>query len=124
MAIRTEDLELDRADALVLRFPTELARARAARARREAARRRAWLGAVAAVVVAAAVVTGGGAPAASGRVARGPGAVVLAPGDTLWDVAERHAPAGEDPRAFVDELVRLNDLDGAPRAGVRLRLPR
>ncbi|HEX2050406.1 MAG TPA: LysM domain-containing protein [Actinomycetota bacterium] len=124
MAIRTQDLELERADAVVVRFPTELARARAARARRVAARRRGWLAIAAAVVVAAGVATGARAPATPATPSAGPRAVVVAPGDTLWDVAERHAPAGTDPRAFVDELVELNALDGAPAAGVRLRLPR
>lgn len=36
---------------------------------------------------------------------------VVAAGETLWDVAEA-VGAGADTRAVVDELMRLNDLDG------------
>lgn len=56
-----------------------------------------------------------------GRAA--PTAVTLAPGDTLWEVAARYAPPAIDPRAYVDELIALNRLQGAPLAGQRIRLP-
>jgi len=36
------------------------------------------------------------------------GHVVLQPGETLWDVAVRSAPAGVDPRQQLDVLRRLN----------------
>jgi hypothetical protein len=36
------------------------------------------------------------------------GHVVLQPGETLWDVAVRSAPAGVDPRRQLDTLRRLN----------------
>jgi hypothetical protein len=51
-------------------------------------------------------------------------AVVVAPGDTLWDLAQRHAP-DRDPREFVAEVYRINDLpeSGLVRAGDRLLLP-
>jgi hypothetical protein len=51
--------------------------------------------------------------------------VVVEPGQTLWDLADRYAPEGMDLRAYVDAVVGLNDLDGrAPFAGERLRLPK
>lgn len=37
--------------------------------------------------------------------------VVVRPGDTLWSIARSTAPA-RDPRSTVDELRRLNHLDG------------
>jgi len=36
------------------------------------------------------------------------GHVVLQPGETLWDIAVRSAPAGVDPRRQLDTLRRLN----------------
>jgi len=36
------------------------------------------------------------------------GHVVLQPGETLWDVAIRSAPAGVDPRRQLDDLRRVN----------------
>lgn len=48
---------------------------------------------------------------------------VVQPGETLWTIARRVAPAA-DPRATVDRLVRLNDLGARPIvAGQRLVLP-
>ena len=38
--------------------------------------------------------------------------VAVAPGDSLWSIAERVAP-NRDPRAEVAQLQRLNHLDGA-----------
>lgn len=43
--------------------------------------------------------------------------VVVAPGDTLWEIAVATAPAGIDPRAHLRELMALNgftDSDVAP----------
>ncbi len=37
--------------------------------------------------------------------------VAVAPGDSLWSIAERVAP-NRDPRAEVAQLQRLNHLDG------------
>ena len=36
------------------------------------------------------------------------GHVVLQPGETLWDVAVRSAPAGVDPRRQLDDIRRVN----------------
>ncbi len=41
------------------------------------------------------------------------GHVVLAPGETLWDVAVRTAAPGVDPRAQLRDVILLNDLDPA-----------
>jgi nucleoid-associated protein YgaU len=38
---------------------------------------------------------------------------VVKAGDTLWSIAEGHAP-GEDPRVVVHQIAELNDLDGGP----------
>lgn len=47
----------------------------------------------------------------------------VAPGDTLWAVAQRIAP-GQDPRPVVDQIRRLNDLSGGSlQAGQQLLLP-
>jgi LysM domain len=48
---------------------------------------------------------------------------VVAPGETLWQVAERVAP-GEDPRDVVLRIVETNGLTGANvEAGTRLVVP-
>ena len=48
---------------------------------------------------------------------------VVQAGETLWGLAKVHAP-GEDPRRFVFEVQRLNDLDGVViQPGVTLLLP-
>jgi len=39
--------------------------------------------------------------------------VVVAPGDTVWSVAARHAPRGVDVQTFVAEVVRANAVDPA-----------
>jgi LysM repeat protein len=50
-------------------------------------------------------------------------AVVVAPGDTLWGIAEAHY-AG-DPRPHVEEILRLNHLSSAQLIpGQSLRIPR
>lgn len=53
-----------------------------------------------------------------------PPAVTLAHGETLWELAVRYAPSDIDRRAYVDELVALNRLEGPPLAGQRIHLPR
>jgi hypothetical protein len=40
-----------------------------------------------------------------------PEVAVVRPGDTLWSVAERHAPS-DDPHGVIEEIRRLNDLTG------------
>lgn len=48
---------------------------------------------------------------------------VVAPGDTLWSIAQRVAP-GTDPRRTVVQLQRLNNLDGAAvSVGQVLQIP-
>lgn len=37
--------------------------------------------------------------------------VVLGPGETLWDLAERYAPADRDLVDWADEIARLNRVD-------------
>jgi hypothetical protein len=56
--------------------------------------------------------------------AKAPKAITLAPGQTLWDVAERYAAPGQDLRAYVDSLVELNRVEGVPQIDQRIRLPR
>ncbi len=38
---------------------------------------------------------------------------VVRTGDTLWSIAERHAP-GEDPRVVIHEIAQLNHLGDEP----------
>ena len=60
------------------------------------------------------------------RVAQGGAAaatVVVEPGDTLWAIAAERYP-GDDTRARVDEIERLNNLSSPViEAGETLRLP-
>ena len=50
--------------------------------------------------------------------------VVVAPGETLWDLARRYGPRQGDPRALVFAIKRLNGLtDGRVDAGMALRVP-
>jgi hypothetical protein len=64
--------------------------------------------------------------APEGRAAdppKAPVVTVVRPGDTLWSIAERHAP-DRDRHATVDEIRRLNRLDGyGLDVGQRLVLP-
>jgi hypothetical protein len=54
--------------------------------------------------------------------ATAPAEVVVAPGETLWSIAERVAP-DRDPRIVVDQIRRINDLpSGDVQAGQTLRL--
>jgi len=81
-------------------------------------RRRIAVATAAAAVVAAAVLS---VTALVGSVVAGPSAsevighVVLQPGDTLWDVAVRSAPAGVDPRRQLDDIRRLNAFGSGPQ---------
>ena len=46
------------------------------------------------------------------------------PGDTLWHIAEEHAPAGQDVRSAIATIERINDLDGGVlQAGQVLAIP-
>lgn len=49
--------------------------------------------------------------------------VVVAPGDTLWQIARAHAP-DRDPRSVVDDVVALNDLRSTGvQVGAQLLVP-
>jgi hypothetical protein len=51
--------------------------------------------------------------------------VVVAPGETVWDIAAEYTPAGAHPQAYVAQVLRYNDLDAsAVLPGTVLRLPR
>jgi hypothetical protein len=81
--------------------------------RPRSASRRAALVRAASTIVAVALVVGFAAAASSALLDRADapavaGHVVLQPGETLWDVAVRSAPAGVDPRRQLDVLRRLN----------------
>lgn len=53
-----------------------------------------------------------------------PRTITVAPGETLWGVAERIAPHA-DPRLVVTQIQRLNHLPGAQLlAGMQLVVPR
>ncbi|QKJ19790.1 LysM peptidoglycan-binding domain-containing protein [Microbacterium hominis] len=84
------------------------------------------LAALPAVAVLCAVVLGGGAALASRDAGAPVGSfetVIVESGDTLWAIAQQVAPAA-DPRDVVDDLVRLNALDGVSlQAGQRLAIP-
>jgi Tfp pilus assembly protein FimV len=136
MALRREDLnpqtsgwsparEAFGAEGSVVQFPTIAVRRRIARRRRVViARRRAALAASLVILTGGFLLAGGpGASAPASRIGA-PKAVVVQAGDTLWSISSRYAPDGIDPRAYVDALEQLNHLDGAPVAGMRLKLPR
>lgn len=124
MAIREEELFVGR-DAVVLRFPTRRVRSGAAGRARMQARRRRTATVVAALVLIAvfllATGPGGSAPASAPGTPR---AVTVRHGDTLWSLAEAHAPDGVDLRAYVDLLEDLNGLDEGVAVGMRIKLPR
>ena len=51
--------------------------------------------------------------------------VVVAPGETVWDIAAEYTPPGAHPQAYVAEVLRYNDLTAsAVLPGTVLRLPR
>lgn len=77
------------------------------------------------IALSIALVSGGAAIAGSdtGAPAGSFQTVTVAPGDSLWSIAERIAPAA-DPRDVVDAIARLNALDGgAIVAGQSLAIP-
>jgi Tfp pilus assembly protein FimV len=82
------------------------------------------------VLILAAVLTVIGVAAGTRAAAEGPEpagprpSIVVQPGDTLWNIASRHAP-GVDRRATMDEIRRINHLDGSTvEVGQKLILPR
>jgi hypothetical protein len=68
------------------------------------------------------LATGSGGSAVASRQGS-PGAVVVGPGQTLWELAERHAQPNVDRRAYVDAIIDLNGIEGAVQAGEHLKLP-
>ncbi len=124
MAIRQEEL-YPAQQAVLYRFPPgRAAAARARRKRMEVRRRRAAAAALLLVLICAFLLATGPGGSAPASRADAPRAVVLRQGDTLWGLAERYAPAGVDLRAYVDAVEELNELEGGPAAGMRLRLPK
>ena len=118
MALRREELQT-RGEASVYAFPSARVRARA---KAQIRRRRTGLALVGLSVIAMTLIGGGTAPASKSSAPR---AVVVRPGQTLWDLADRYAPEGVDPRAYVDAVVQINHLEGRPpAAGERIRLPK
>lgn len=79
------------------------------------------------VAVAAGAVTAARAALASPPAPAGPAlevAVVVAPGDTLWDFAGRYAPADVDRAGWVARVADRNGVDaGALRPGTSLLVP-
>lgn len=84
------------------------------------------LAALPAAVALSLVVFGGGSALASRDTGAPSGSfatLTVAPGDSLWSIAEQVAP-GADPRDVVDAIVRLNALDGVTlSAGQQLSIP-
>lgn len=117
MAVRKEDLI--EGSAVVYAFPP--IRARRAR-RQEILRRRLALTAVGVVVAAAGLFATGPNGVAPAR-AQGPRAVRVEAGETLWMLAERHAPPGTDTRAYLDAILELNGVSALVEPGTRIRLP-
>lgn len=107
---------------------TRAVAARATRLRLTARGRRvlALIAALPAVLALAFAVMSGGSALASRDDGAPAGAfttITVAPGDSLWSIAEEVAPS-DDPRDVVDEIVRLNALDSAAVwAGQRLSIP-
>ena len=121
MAVRRE--EFDGRGAVVYRFPaTAAARARRAR-RREVLRHRLLVLAIVTVAVVAFLLATGPRGRAPASRSRAPASVVVRPGDSAWDIADRYAPEGVDTRAYVDALYEINGLEGTLPAGARIRLP-
>lgn len=124
MAIRQEEL-YPAQQAVLYRFPPQRAAAvRARRRRMEVRRHRAAVAGVLLVMVCAFMLATGPSGSAPASRSDAPRAVTIRSGDTLWGLAERYAPAGVDPRAYVDLLEDTNDLSGGLVAGMRLRLPK
>ncbi len=117
MAVRREDL-IERS-AVVYSFPP--IRARRAR-RREILRRRLALTAIGVVVAGAGLFATGPDGVSTART-QGPRVVQVEAGETLWVLAERHAPAGTDTRAYLDAILELNGISVLVEPGTRIRLP-
>jgi hypothetical protein len=124
MSARAQSFETDFDQGVVLPFPTSPIRRRAAARRRAVALRRAGVASTLAATCVLALMGSGGGTAQASHPSTAPRAVVLRSGRTVWDLADRYAPASSDPRAYVARVLALNHLSAPPSAGVRLRLPR
>jgi hypothetical protein len=122
MAIRQEQLSHDD-EAVLLRFARAPVRSRPRRAGMLARRRLTFSVALCllALLTWALFLSPGGPPTTSRSGA--PSVVVLSSGETLWDLAERFAAPGGDPRAYVDALAELNHGPDRAQPGARIRLP-
>jgi hypothetical protein len=126
MAVRCEEMQevtVEAAPGRVVRFPSERVRARARSQRRAEIRRRRLTLALFPVLVFGFILASGPGGTSVASRSGAPESVVLEAGDTVWDLASRYAPESVDPRAYVDTVLELNDVSGAPAAGARLRLP-
>lgn len=119
MAIRREDLVVERS-AVVYRFPPVQARRRR---RAEIRRRRLALASVGLVVAAAGLFATGPSGSVSAAQRATPRAVTVQAGDTLWGLAERHAPVDMDTRAYLDSIMEQNGIGAVVEPGTRIRLP-
>lgn len=82
-----------------------------------------FLGAVVLAFLLAFIVTGGSSASTESAAPTATERIVVAPGETLWDIAASHAADG-DVRATVDAIEELNALDGAMLfAGQELFVP-
>lgn len=88
-------------------------------------RRQALMGAVVTAVIAGGgLLSGGAAAAVGGHSPASQRTVVVAPGDTLWSLAVRHAPADASLQAYAARVAQVNAVDPAGlRPGSVLRLP-
>jgi hypothetical protein len=78
---------------------------------------------VMATLVAIALLSRGPVDAATGRGGPVVSHVTVAPGETLWHIAAREAPAA-DRRDMVDRIIELNGLRGAGvMAGQQIAVP-
>ena len=121
MAVRRQDLEIG-GDAVVVEFPFERRQA-GVRRQQATVRRRRVVASVGAAAAAALLLMGEGPQASVAPSKAAPSSVVIQPGDTLWELASRYAPSDSDPRAYIQSIITLNDLDGALEAGDKIKLP-
>jgi len=95
-------------DATVIDLDAERAARRQATHRLHLRRRLAVLLAVLGLAVALALLVGAVGATADLQQPAVAGQVVLAPGETLWEVASRHAPAGVDARVYLQAIQDVN----------------
>ena len=80
--------------------------------------------AVAALVLALALLVPARLGATTPVAASPQTSVVIAPGDTIWELGRAHAPTGRHPREYVADILAANDLDATGlQPGTVVRLP-